>query len=83
MEKRKLVGLVLPVVVTTVFVLLGVRLPLKTILALAAFQFLGVLIAYWVWEPRKFRFGRLTLMALVVSGTSAAILLVSSALAHR
>ena len=83
MGKRKIIALALPVLVTVVFVLLRVSLPLGTILALFAFQFLGVLIAYWVWEPRKFTFGRLALMALVASGTSAAILLVSSVLAHR
>ncbi len=84
MEKRTIGGLVLAVGVTIVFVLLGVSLPLKTILVFAAALFLGLLISYpWVWKPRNFTFGRLTLMALVVSGAGATVLLISSALAGR
>ena len=84
MEKRRIGWLVLVVGVMLVFVLLRVSLPLKMILAFAATQFLGLLITYpWVWKPRGFTFGRLTLMALVVSGAGAAMLLISSGLAGR
>ncbi|MBC8028629.1 MAG: hypothetical protein H7Z16_00830 [Pyrinomonadaceae bacterium] len=84
MEKRTIGGLALAVGVMIVFVLLRVSLPLKTILAVAAAQFLGLLIAYpWVWKPRGFTFGRSAIFALVVSGTSAAVLLISSELAGR
>jgi len=84
MSKRLIVGVVLPVGIMIVFVLLRVSLPPKKILVFAALQFFALLITYpWVWKPRKLTFGRLTLFALVVSGTGAAMLLISSALAGR
>lgn len=85
MDKKKLIGLVvLSVGIMIVLGLLRISLPLKRIPAFAAAQFLGLLNTYpWVWKRRAFTFGRLTLYALVVSGTSAAMLLISSGLAGR
>jgi hypothetical protein len=84
MARKLIVGLVLPLVATMVLVLLRVTIPLNKIIGFTVVQLLAQLISYpWVWKPRKFTFGRLTLMALVVSGVSAAILLISSGLANR
>jgi heme/copper-type cytochrome/quinol oxidase subunit 4 len=84
MTKKLLVGLCVPALVIAVLVLLRVSLSLKTIIGIAVLQFIAQLISYpWVWKPRKFTLGRLTLMALVVSGVSAVILLISSGLANR
>lgn len=83
-KKRLIVGVVLSVGLMIVLGLLRISLPLKTIPAFAALQFFAMLITYpWVWKPRGFTFGRLTLMALFVSGVGAAILLISSGLAGR
>jgi hypothetical protein len=84
MSKRLIGWLSLAVGITTIFALLQVSLPLKTIIGMCLAQFLGMLITYpWIWKPRKFTFGRLTLMALVVSSISAAILVISSGFADR
>jgi hypothetical protein len=75
MIKKLIMGLILPVAITIVFVLLRISLPLKTILAISLTIFFALLITYpWVWKPRKFTLGRLTLFALVVSSVSAAVL---------
>lgn len=78
MTKKLIMGVGLPVGILIVFLYLRVSLPLKTIIGVSLFQFVVFLITYPVWKPRNFTFGRFTLMALVVSGTSAAMLLISS-----
>ena len=81
---KKLIGLALPVVGTIVLVLFRISFPLKMILGMVLAQFLGFFILYpCVWKPRGFTLGRLTLLALVVSSVSAAMLGLSSWIAGR
>jgi hypothetical protein len=79
MIKKLIIGLGLPVAATIVLVLLRISMPPKGIIAITVGQFLALLISYpWVWKPRKFTLGRLTLFALVVSSVSAAMLGIAS-----
>ena len=82
-KKQKLIGAVaLAVVVTIVFGLTKLTLPLKTIVWQSLAVFAVFLLMYpWVWKPRKFTFRRTILMALFASGVSAAILVTSNLLA--
>ncbi len=79
MTKKLMLGVVLPVGIMIVLVLLRVSVPLKWIIGLCLVQFLGDLVIYpWLWKPRGFTLGRLTLVALSVSGLTAAVLVISS-----
>lgn len=83
-KKQKLIGAVaLVVVVTIVFGLAKVTTTPKTIVSLSLTAFVGSLLGYlWVRKRNNLTFGRLTLMALVVAGVTAAILVISNLLAR-
>jgi hypothetical protein len=74
---KKLIGAVaLAVGITIFFALAKLTLPLKTIVGLSLAIFAGCLLSY-LWQPRKLTFGRLILWALVTTGVTAAILVIS------
>jgi hypothetical protein len=78
---KKLIGAVALAVGITIFLALAkLTLPLKTILGLSLAIFAGCLLSY-PWQRRNLTFGRLILWALVVTGVSAAILVISNLLA--
>lgn len=83
-KNQKLIGaVVLAVVVTTVFGLAKVTTSPKTIVSLSLTAFVGAFIGYlWVRKRSNLTFGRMTLMALVVAGVTAAILVISNLLAR-
>ena len=85
MRKKLLIGVVvLSVGMMIVLGLLRVSMPPKEIITATVCEFLALLIIYpWVWKPRGFTLGRLTLLALVVSSVSAAMLGLSSWIAGR
>ena len=79
-----MLGVVVPVGIMIVFLLLRVSVPLKEIIAMSLAQFIGFFIFYpWLWKPRGFTLRRVTLLALLVSGFSAAALVISSWAASR
>jgi hypothetical protein len=84
LKKKVILAVALPVTITIVFALAKLTLPLKTIAGLCITVFAVFLVSYpWVWKPRKLTFGRLILLALVVTGVMAAMLVISSLLAGR
>lgn len=84
LKKKVILAVVLPVTITIVFGLADLTLPLKEAIGLCLTVFAGFLLSYpWVWKPRNFTFGRLTLMALVVTGVMAAMLGLANLIARR
>ena len=82
-KKKVILAVVLPVTMTIVFALADLTLPLKEAIGLCLTVFAGFLLSYrWVWKPRNVTFGRLTLMALLVSGVMATMLVISNLLAR-
>lgn len=83
MKKKVILALVLPVTITIVFGLADLTLPLNEVIWLCLTVFAGFLLSYpWVWKPR-ITFGRLTLMALVVTGVMATMLVLANWIAGR
>lgn len=82
-KKKVILAVVLPVTITIVFAVTGLTLPLKETIGMCLTVFVGFLLSYpWVWKPRHVTFGKLTLLALVVSGVMATMLVISNLLAR-
>ena len=83
-KKQKQIGaVVLPVMVTIVFGLAKITTPLKTIAEISLAAFVGALLGnIWVRKGQNLTFGRMTLIAVVVAGVAAAMLVISNLLAR-
>ena len=84
MSKRKVIlAVALPVTITIVFGLAKLTTPSRTIVEVSIAAFLGSLLGnLWVRKRYNLSFGRMTLIAVVVAGVAAAMLVISNLLAR-
>lgn len=83
-KKQKQIGaVVLPVLVMIVFGLAKITTPPKTIAEISLAAFVGALLGnIWVRKRHDLTFWHITLIALVVGGVTAAMLVISNLLAR-
>ena len=83
-KRQKQIGaVVLALMITIVFGLAKVTTPLKMIAEISIAAFVGALLAnIWVRKRHNLSFGRMTLIAVVVAGVAAAMLVISNLLAR-
>ena len=82
-KQKQIAAVALPVTITIVFGLAKVTTPPKTIVSISLAAFVGSLLGnIWVRKRYNLKFGRMTLIALVVAGAAAAMLVISNLLAR-
>lgn len=82
-KKKVILAVVLPVMITIVFALAKVTTPPQTIVEVSIAAFFGSLLGnLWVRKRYNLSFGRMTLIAVVVAGVAAAMMVISNLLAR-